>query len=313
MNRKMLFCLALALLAATPFQAQENALFHTTIRVEDAMGNKDSVIVGYDPDATYDIDPEFGEVEITTPFDSVLEVRAMSPLAFNAKLSKVIIDGTEFIIGPNCHSGARINIFVWSKYQPITVSWDALQFLNEECARGSFLSNHQLDEVAGPIPPNDIPPVCVCMAAQNSYTFDLTYDGLLAQYQLTGGLDILHAVSVEAYVEGLGNQTIYGLRFNPEDTGGYTPCNWITVGTESPGGTFPLAVFPNPASGQVRIAGMESASFKDFQVFDINGCLMQTLEIKNADVDLSGLPGGIYLLQAQDGNGKRYVGRVVKL
>jgi len=313
MNRKMISLPGLILLLASALHAQQNAFFYTTIHFEDAMGNKDSVIVGYDPLATSGIDTEFGEVEITAPFDSILEVRAISRFDFEQRMSKVIIDESEFIPAFNCTLGPRIGIFVWAKYQPVTVTWDSTVFLAERCRRGSFLSNHILDEIAGPIHQNDIPDVCVCMAAEDTYAFDLTYEGLLAQYQLAGGLDILHALFIEAAVEGMGVQVIYGLRFNPEQIDGYTPCYWITVGTESPGGALPLVVFPNPASGQVKLAGTESAGFEGFQVFGINGHLMQTLEIKNAGVDLSGLPSGIYLLKAQDRDGKRYVSRVVKL
>jgi len=313
MNRKMISLPGLILLLASNLHAQQNAFFHTTIHFEDAMGNKDSVIVGYDPDATSGIDSEFGEVEITAPFDSILEVRAISRFDFDQSMSKVIIDESEFIPAYNCTLGPRIGIFVWSKYQPVAVTWDSAVFLAERCLRGSFLSNHILDEVAGPILPNDIPDVCACMAAQDSYSFDLTYEGLLEAYELAGNVNIFHALSIEAAVEGLGNQTIYGLRFRPEQIDGYTPCYWITVGTESPGSAAPLVVFPNPSGGPVRIASTESADFEGLQVFDLSGQLVQTLKFKNGGADLSGLPGGIYQLQAQDGNGKRYVGRVVKL
>ncbi|GAB4497385.1 MAG: hypothetical protein OHK0019_30910 [Saprospiraceae bacterium] len=51
-------------------------MFEMLIYFEDAIGNKDTVIVGYDPDAnTYDVNPQFGEVWLDTPFDSVFEVR----------------------------------------------------------------------------------------------------------------------------------------------------------------------------------------------------------------------------------------------
>lgn len=305
----------MVLLAVTPFQAQQNALFHTTIRFEDAIGNKDSVIVGYDPLATSGIDPEFGEAEITAPFDSTLEVRAISRFDFEQSMSKVIIDQSEFIPAYNCNLGPRIGIFVWSKYQPVTVTWDSVIFLDERCLRGSFLSNHILDEVAGPISPDDIPPICACMAAQDSYVFDLTYEGLLAQYQVASpDLDIFHALSMEADVEGMGTQVIYGLRFNPEDIGGYTPCYWITTDTDEPATpTAPLAIFPNPSSGPIHIAGANATGFEQLRVFDAMGKWVRELEVNHGEATLSGLPAGIYQLQTQDKDGKRYMGRVVKL
>ncbi len=63
-------------------------------------------------------------------------------LSFNNALSKVIIEYGQFIPAHNCYSGSLIFIFVWSKYQPIPVSWDSAYFLNNVCICGSFLSNH---------------------------------------------------------------------------------------------------------------------------------------------------------------------------
>lgn len=313
MRLRIVLLAALVLLAVTPFQAQQNALFQATIYVEDAIGNKDSVIVGYDPDATYDIDPEFGEAEITIPFDSVLEVRAMSAISFNNTFSKVIIEYSQFIPAFNCNGGPLIHIFVWSKYQPIKVSWDSTIFLNDQCLRGSFLSNHEIDELTGPFDLDEFPPVCACMASQDSYIFELTQEALTAHYNSIG-YDESVAVNIEAEVEGLGNQTIYGLRFRPHRIFSYTPCYWITTDTEEPIAVAPLSIFPNPSQGIVKITNSEHHAFEELKVIDAMGHLVQSISaIKNSEADLSGLPGGIYQLQAQDKDGKRYVGRVVKL
>lgn len=68
---------------------QPTAMFEATIWFEDAAGNRDSIVVGYDTLATEDIDPAFGEAEITSPFDSVFEVRAGSTdFIYQKKLSK---------------------------------------------------------------------------------------------------------------------------------------------------------------------------------------------------------------------------------
>ena len=50
-------------------------MFSQTLWFEDAIGNIDSVIIGHDPLATVDIDAQFGEVEITEPFNAIFEVR----------------------------------------------------------------------------------------------------------------------------------------------------------------------------------------------------------------------------------------------
>ncbi len=50
--------------------------FETTIWVEDAIGNRDSVVVGFDPNATDEVDTTFGEIPNDSAFDSILDVRA---------------------------------------------------------------------------------------------------------------------------------------------------------------------------------------------------------------------------------------------
>ena len=67
-------------------KAQLTPLFETTLYVEDAIVNRDTVMFGFDPMATSDIDEDFGEVALNTPFDSILEARFTS--ADNDILSK---------------------------------------------------------------------------------------------------------------------------------------------------------------------------------------------------------------------------------
>lgn len=311
MRKKLALLSGITLLFTTLAQTQENALFHTTIWFEDAVGNRDSIVVGYDPDATTGIDTEFGEVEITVPFDSIFEVRAMCHFDFEQSMSKVIINRSQFIPAYNCHSWARIGIFAWSKYPPVTISWDSAAFLEDRCLRGSFLSNHILDELAGPINPQLLPPICACMAAKDSQIFDMTYEGLIEQYQMTDVLNISHALSVEALVEGMGEQVIYGLRFKPEDVDGYTPCYWITVSTDDPDQLAPLTIFPNPSSGVIKTSG---AVFETVSVWDATGRhIGDFYAAQDREINLSGLLAGMYWLLARDRDGKRYVGKVVKL
>jgi len=305
MKTKIMLILWLCLALWSHLYCQQTTLFQVVIQFEDAVGNKDSVTVGYDPDATFGIDAEFGEAEITVPFDSVFEVRGMSRFDFDQKFSKVIIDESDFIFGLNCYGEPIVYLFVWSKYQPVTVKWDSSLFLNDVCVRSSFISNHQEDEVAGPFDLDEFPPICACMAAQSLQYFELSEEALPPENS---------TITFNAEVEGMGNQVIYGLRFKPSDPGGYTPCYWITTDTEEPFAAAPLSISPNPSHGLVKITSGEHATFEQLKIFDATGHLVRSISgIKNSETDLSGLPNGIYQLQAQDRDGKRYVGRVVKL
>ncbi len=291
--------------------AQPTAQFETTFYFEDAIGNRDSVIVGYDTLATHDIDPEFGEMELLTPFDSVFEVRAGHfTWPWSEKLSKKIIEKGSPSTGPsppeNCYKGLRIMIYVWALHQPVKVWWDRPTFMNSRCYRASALLNHVLDEVAGPIAPEEIPPEYVCLAIEDSAYFDLS-----EEYLMDG--EIFARVVIDKEVQGLGEQSIYGLRFRAASTPyDYSPCYWVTATREAaePQG---LLIFPNPTSGEVNTQMPEGVEVLLIELYGANGALLrQQRNVQPAQFNLSGLPSGIYQLLVMGSDGKRYWGRVVK-
>ncbi|MGM0479455.1 MAG: hypothetical protein ACQERC_09540 [Bacteroidota bacterium] len=70
----------------TSMLSQEEFSFQ--LNFEDAEGNKDSVIVGYDENATDGIDVLFGEQNIISqPWDSVLDVRLSEQLSYQNGLA----------------------------------------------------------------------------------------------------------------------------------------------------------------------------------------------------------------------------------
>lgn len=79
----ILFCLILFSNDIILLQGQDTAKVEIPLYFEDVFGNKDTLIIGYDPDISwnkYAIKPQFGEVPITEPFDSTFEVRLYSLL-----------------------------------------------------------------------------------------------------------------------------------------------------------------------------------------------------------------------------------------
>jgi hypothetical protein len=105
--------------------------FEMPLYFEDAHGNKDTLIVGYDRDALYDqLNLQFGEVAISTPFDSVLDVRAFHRDDNSQTLTKKIIAWAE---GQTCDLFAFNPIIVRAKYLPLTVRYDSM-LLNSSAA-----------------------------------------------------------------------------------------------------------------------------------------------------------------------------------
>ena len=68
-----------------------------------------------------------------------------------------------------------------------------------------------------------------------------------------------------------------------------------------------LMVYPNPASGIVRIEGVEA---DEVQVYNALGQLVKTVRDTN-EIDLSGLVEGVCLLRIADAEGKSHAARLV--
>ncbi len=109
--------------------AQKIPIFQTPLYFEDSLGNKDTLVIGYDRNVKDDqLNPEYGEVWISTPMDSVFEVRAFHGDDFSQKMSKKIISKCGLDSG-----GFRINM---SRYVTI---WQGI--LWRECCHFARLAN----------------------------------------------------------------------------------------------------------------------------------------------------------------------------
>jgi len=112
--------------------AQQVPLFQFTMHFEDSIGNRDSVVLGADPDAsTFGIDTQFGEVVITDPFDSIFEVRVIHFDDFDEKFLKILIvdDDTSF----NCAIDIPAKIVINTKYPPVKITYDSTIFPINSC------------------------------------------------------------------------------------------------------------------------------------------------------------------------------------
>lgn len=232
-------------------------------------------------------------------------------------MSKKIINRGSPATGPfplgNCYSGLNIFIYVWAKHQPVKVWWDRTVFLEPPCYRASVLFNHWLDDLAGPISPDDIPPEYACLAAVDSVHFDMSEEHLLSNPLF----DAFALIRLEKQVEGLGLQTIYGLRFKPASPYDYSPCYWVTSSREEQA-PEPVFLFPNPTGGTAWFSLPDGIEAVHWQLFGLAGTLLREQrrvvagEVVASEVELTGLPAGIYQLLLQGSDGKRYWGRVVK-
>jgi hypothetical protein len=74
---RVCFCILIGLLNLTVAAQSDSILFEFPIYFEDAVGNRDTIIIGLSEYATPEFEPALGQVNmLNEPFDSVFEVRA---------------------------------------------------------------------------------------------------------------------------------------------------------------------------------------------------------------------------------------------
>ena len=99
-----------------------------------------------------------------------------------------------------CYYAGGVFIYLWSKYPPVTMSWDKDHFLDDPCIRGTYVDNHIHEQVTMPDFHN-YAGTYYCMADVSSGIFDAE------SFQFDGGF-----YEFEYEVLGLGypNITIFG-------------------------------------------------------------------------------------------------------
>ena len=157
--KQLLFTFILLFVSWSSFSQEE---FSFTLYFEDAVGNRDSLILGYDEDGTQFLDEQFGEVDISNePWDSVFEVRAsertynssdlssdgLTPQYFTKKqiVSKPLCPSSCWILSNN----SSLSISLKATHYPVHVSWSTNMFESDTCVKGSRIDYLNASEFIG--------------------------------------------------------------------------------------------------------------------------------------------------------------------
>jgi hypothetical protein len=290
------------LLQAQALYSQQKAQFELPIYFEDARGNKDSVVVGYDRSIKIanSFNPEFGEDYLYTPFDSVLEVRAMS-YPYNYTTKKLVEGVFEANDGTCDNYGAYLTIVAQAKYLPVKIYWDTTKLFGV-CHRNTVLSRNKdlllFQEPFGT--PRLLWGNTWCMQYEKEIIDPPMEQNNIEQYY-----------EIEWEVEGkTGMQKLPGFSFSMF----FWPFNYCedyvkTLSTESPA-ALPVAVWPNPVSGDLQVQWQETdGSPLLFRMYALNGTpvLEQTLHQNPGSFTLDGVSSGVYYLQAPGYETRRVV------
>lgn len=125
--------------------------FSFTLYFEDAVGNKDSLILGYDENATDGIDESLGEENIIhQPWSDKLDVRIGDKTYSNTSSGQVddliwLTENTYLtkkqIIEAYCEeslASSRVSIQFYTPNLPITIRWDKEIIKGDSCSEHSF-------------------------------------------------------------------------------------------------------------------------------------------------------------------------------
>lgn len=289
----------------TDLYAQNAPYFDMFLHFEDAVGNRDSVSFGYDLNASSNLDIEWGEVEITSPFDSVFEVRIAEPTVNAEKLSKRIVQRTVPFVGSPCLDGGIAFIYIHAINQPVKVWWDNTNLNTNEC----FVSGWIIDNIRhhlAVVSVDEFNPTYYCLGAVDSAYFGLV--DTMGQFDPP-------RIFIEKEVEGIGLKSIPGLEIAIMPLGAYSPCYWVETRTDEIFSiTGEIDVFPNPANRRIRLI-LEDELIEELRIFNAKGQLIETVSgmiVEGQDIDVSHLLSGVYFFQAKTNGMRFYTGKFVK-
>jgi len=250
--------------------------------LSDAVGNQDSLTLGYDPGASYGLDTQFNEMNISAePFDSVFEARAaaynyyMSPGCDYWRAPVWDIETKTFITYYDCDLGeglwqesSSIAVLVKARHLPVTVSWDSNLFA-EDCRDQSLIANWT---------PGGWFDACCCFG-----------DGSLNSLNINSSyvFDSTDVIAIK------GNDTLFAFFIPIADE--------IILNTESIDPDYSVKVFPNPSNGVVNfnLPELESTDLSlDLFIYDQTGKILLTKKLdQNKNIDLSSYPRGVYFYE----------------
>jgi len=290
-----LFCLYL--------NAQRTPQYTAKFYFEDAVGNKDTVIVGYDDDALVDtdfdlIDEDFAEQVDNSPFKEGLDVRLreyFSPHPYEDeryRLFKNLIEKSTY--GNNCLKPLGTYFYVHTNHFPITVKWD-LNFLSS-CTKGTMFTP---DDWYGLIKEQlwleyDYIRYC-CLDKKTEWVIDIPQKPI--NNPLTEPEE--NTIFIEWPVEGSTQvkHTIWGFKIVYIHEFGETPCNLVHTEDWDIHRQIRAISYPNPTTDLMQLLVESLDGEARLQVYDAMGTLVfQKEDIRSGihEIPMHNLCSGVY-------------------
>ncbi|MDQ3141079.1 MAG: T9SS type A sorting domain-containing protein [Bacteroidota bacterium] len=304
----IIFFICFTILSLNLTGQQKKALFEMYFYFKDAAEHKDTIFFRADSSiiddgstSSDDYNPEWGEIIDNTPLDSSFEVRAKPLESIGGNFYQNLIN-KAYDDGRGCIAPQPLLIFVYTKFWPITMSWDQAYFRNHPCLYGSDATPDV--DMAQKWLFNDPVPIrpIACLGNSSSYTKDLRETVLEKDFELP--------YIIQYQVKGIGIQNITALRveFRP---------SWLHL-CDSLTSTNNLeqlyaTIYPTVVSNEIHIVTF-SMELKTCTIIGIEGKIITELKFLDDihTINLQSLEPGIYFLRLTDKNGKTISKKFIK-
>jgi hypothetical protein len=260
---------------------------------EDAIGNKDTLVLGYDLTASDSIDPAFGEINIiSNPIGAGLDVRVTNEWG-NRYFSGM--PGTyhtkKQIVKNNCGNWnfSKSSIDICTKHWPVTASWDSVPFF-DICRNGSVFTQI-------------LPGLWWdCSSGQS----DFFRAALISKSHLAFSSNVGNGFdSNGGYINGSGDTlSVFWLAIGDSTL--------LSAGVKEVENSFPVKIYPNPVTDRIMIDNKTTNKITQVQLFDFSGQQI-SLTLNNNEIDVSNLDNGVYLMQVFFSSGQRQNRKIIKI
>lgn len=289
----ILICIGIA----TITNAQQ---FQLEVYFEDRLGNKDTIVIGYDSDAQDSLHADFdGENLIAVPLNSGLDVRLSNRYYgyFRIGGNRIILKGEPTYLTKkkisrsdfNCTVGS-LTLEIHTKNWPVFISWN------------NFI-----------ISPTN---TCDLNLVLTSFPFGTWWDSfeldcfsfgrhIFSENEVIGMVPNCMSVPLEPYSYSTDNNdtvSLYPFVFLH---------NSILYLSNSKSSEKNYKVYPNPINDKLYIE-MEDEIMNDAILIDMNGRKLNVV-VQNNYINFEALPSGIYFLQFKNRNGDIFLEKVVKM
>jgi hypothetical protein len=241
---------------------------------KDAIGNRDTLTLGYDTAATKLIDAAFGEVNIIgVPLDSIFEVRITDESVWGGQQQGTFHTKKQ-ITYYNCDSPLYNiqSIDIKAKHWPVTATWNKAIF-NDSCRDWSYFS---------------------------SFIGDLGGSSNLGMARLANKDSVIFTTNADPgwfgffYYVNNANDTISVFLQSFADS--ITAIQSLNELAKTKG----IKVFPNPSTNSISVSLDENfAASNTICLYNIYGQLVLSTSQKE-NIDVANLPSGLYLIRVAD-------------